>query len=140
MTKTFADMTPEERAECVGMFFNYEEEEYNPFVMTWYGRIKPDFYNSKDTEESVQEEEIAFFVRTDGGGEFAITPGEDDFSKYIPRFDLLRAWNPDGSPVKGSWVEAEYIGDSHGMKDVYYFDGTPTHRHFETEWETIPNA
>lgn len=49
MTKNFADMTLEERAECVGMFFNYEKEEYNPFVMTWYGRISPDIYNSKDT-------------------------------------------------------------------------------------------
>ena len=47
---------------------------------------------------------------------------------------------PDGTPVKGSWTEAEYIGDNHGMRDVYYFDGTPTHRYFETEWEEIPNA
>jgi len=54
-----------------------------------------------------------------------------------PRPDLPRAWNPDGQPPQGGWEYAEYLGDHGGMTDVFYFDGYPTHRRWESEWEEI---
>lgn len=117
MTKAFADMTEKQRAECRGMWCDVE---------TPVGTERAIYDQSRWTQEPTLFEP--------GYGHF-----EADFSKVTPRYDLPRAWNSDGTHVKGSWTEAEYIGDSHGMNDVYYFDGTPTHRHFETEWEEIPN-
>ena len=123
MYKTLADMTPEQRAACVGMWCDvrvpFKEDQKNLVILT----------------------------HVDSGPKRAKVFGTGigmTWSKRLqdvtPRCDLPRAWMPDGTPVKGSWTEAEYIGDSHGMRDVYHFDGNPTHRYFETEWEEMPNA
>lgn len=122
MTKTFADMTEEERAQCRGMWCDY----------------------TRDGEE--KDLVIVVAGTNDAGRIPCVNPGAPIPSAWAPepwtltpRFDLPRAWRVDGTPVKGSWTEAEYIGDSHGMRDVYHFDGPPTHRYFETEWEEVPN-
>lgn len=49
--------------------------------------------------------------------------------------DQPRAWHADGTPPAGEWEHAEYLGDYKGMKNVYHFDGDPTHRRFIGEWE-----
>lgn len=116
MAKPLADMTPEQRDACRGMWCDIE---------TPVGIEQGIYDQSRWTQEATLFEP--------GYGYFEV-----DLSKVTPRFDLPRAWNSDGTHVKGSWTEAEYIGDSYGMEDVYYFDGTPTHRHFETEWEPWP--
>ena len=59
------------------------------------------------------------------------------FLPPIPRPDLPRAWNPDGTPPAGEWEHAEYLGDYKGMTDVYHYDGEPTHRRWVGEWKTI---
>lgn len=115
---TLADMTEEERAQCVGMWC----EDVEGALGIYLG-------------EAVNNEWVGVCVHPP-----SIYPFSSVFQDLTPRPDLPRAWNPNGTPVKGSWTEAEYIGDSHGMRDVYHFDGTPTHRYFQTEWEEIPNA
>lgn len=111
---TLADMAPEERAQCRGMWAQTQDE-------------------------------LGVLLTTDGVlGAVWIPHAFNWLTQPLGAIELLtdlpRAWNADGTPVKGSWTEAEYIGDSHGMRDVYHFDGTPTHRYFQTEWEEIPNA
>lgn len=56
-------------------------------------------------------------------------------SRITLRYDLPRAWSPDGTPPAGEWEHAEYLGDYKGMENVYHFDGDPTHRRFVGEWE-----
>lgn len=117
--RTLADMTPEERANCRGMWCDTPKGR---FIL-----LAPMF---PDCEAFGWE-----LLIPSAGMKIDYLP-----EKVTPLPDLPRAWNPDGTPIKGGWTEAEYIGDSHGMRDVYHFDGTPTHRYFETEWEEIPNA
>lgn len=114
MPKTLADMTPEERANCVGMWCEYPntrdrlgiiyglDDEHDPWILRFDVRTEILGYDAKDV---------------------------------IPRFDLPRAWNPDGTPPAGEWEHAEYLGDYKGMTNVYYFDGDPTHRRWVGEWE-----
>ena len=111
---TLADMTPEERAHCRGMWGDVE---------TPVGTEMAIYDQSRWGQEPTLFEP--------GYGHF-----EADFSKATPRFDLPRAWNPDGTPpAVGQWEHAEYLGDYKGMTDVYHYDGDPTHRRFVSEWE-----
>ena len=95
MYKTLADMTPEQRAECVGMWcYIFEQLDEPP----------------------VAEGIIAGYREDDDGRTLVIIDHpHPDAGKWwhrltgvVPRFDLPRAWNPDGTPVKGSWTEAEW--------------------------------
>ena len=113
MTKTLADMTEEERAQCVGMWC--EDEDGYPCVYignhisrAWLG--------------------ICAYPR------FSCTQAVA-LGALTLRPDLPRAWTPDGMPPAGEWEHAEYLGDYKGMTDVYHFDGEPTHRRFVGEWE-----
>lgn len=82
MTRTLADMTPAEQAECVGMWADIADQE---------GIIR-------DVWDSV-----------DGVRVKLMFPAMDCFSYFTmpdhvtPRFDLPRAWTPDGKPVPGTW-------------------------------------
>ena len=116
--RTLADMTEEERDACRGMWC----EEKDGSMCIYMGA------------DATPEQTGVFAYPA------SAIPMRVFLNRITPRPDLPRAWNPNGTPVKGSWTEAEYIGDSHGMRDVYHFDGTPTHRYFQTEWEEIPNV
>ena len=81
MTKTLADMTPEERAECVGMWALIEgislaviaeADETNTCVVT---------YPQWDGDSAVHLNEMV-----------------------TPRHDLPRAWTPDGEPIPAKEV------------------------------------
>lgn len=118
--KTLADMTPQQLAECVGMWCEYglHGEEPNLVIMV--------------------------AVVNEAGRVPCINPGALKPKAWalapwilIPRFDLPRAWTPDGQPPQGKWMYAQYIAEYNGMKDVYYFDGEPTHRQWESNWEEL---
>lgn len=81
MTKTLADMTAKERANCVGMWC--ESEDYGTLLVIAH-----------------IEEDAAQAAVPQG-----LYPYEAPLEYFTPRFDLPRAWNPDGTPVKGEWVD-----------------------------------
>lgn len=111
---TLADLTPEELAQCKGMWCEDED-----------GRLCIYRADHRGTNW------LAICIYPDRVGVIAAK-----YDLITPRFDLPRAWAPDGQPPAGEWEYAEYLGDHKGMTDVYYFDGEPTHRRFVGEWET----
>lgn len=108
--KTLADMTEEERTNCAGMWAE-TSTGYTGIIVYENGKqaylIIPEF----NREQTFPLDNVA------------------------PRYDLLRAWTPDGKPPAGEWEHAEYLGDYKGMTDVYHYDGNPTHCRFVGEWE-----
>lgn len=108
--KTLADMTEEERSDCPGMWAE---------TFTGYTGIIV-YENGKQAYLIIPEfnREQTFPLDT-----------------VTPRYDLPRAWTPDGKPPAGEWEHAEYLGDYKGMTDVYHYDGNPTHCRFVGEWE-----
>lgn len=123
MTKTFAEMTPEERAECVGMWCYLFDQPGEP---------------------PVGEGIIAGSSETDDGRTLVIIdhPHPDagkwsyELDEVRPRFELPRAWNPDGTPPAGQW--------QHAMQQEQVTPGsiwdlttkeTATHRRWIGGWE-----
>lgn len=107
---TLADMTPEQREQCLGMWCEAGEH-------LWVLR--------------------AVYETTVGLRAKIIDPAADRMANYTsadhvtPRGDLPRAWQPDGTPVNGHW---EYESDriiGHGGRTVR----TLTSRRFVGEWE-----
>lgn len=82
MTKTLAEYTPEERQEMGGMWCDLETPMGTEMVIYDQSRW------SKETT-----------LLEPGFGHFGA-----DLSKVTPRFDLPRAWNPDGTPLDGDWL------------------------------------
>ena len=83
MTKTLADMTAEERANCVGMW-----------VQTPSGALA--------IIADAGTTRLSWLVLPCTAGDRSVYGNE-----YVtPRFDLPRAWTPDGGPV-GVVVDAE---------------------------------
>ncbi|MFR9871163.1 hypothetical protein ACL1GF_01130 [Corynebacterium striatum] len=116
MTKTLADMTPEEREQCRGMWCDFPDPDERTNLAIYVG----DSPRNQGFCELIHEGQIG-----------TLTIPEN----LTPRPDLPRAWNPDGMPMEGEWEHAEYLGDYKGMTDVYYFDGDPTHRRWVGDWE-----
>lgn len=86
---TLADMTPTERAECVGMWGNH----------IFWGQVLISITDGVQFR-GVNVEVIRFI---DGRPvrEWAST------SEVTPRPDLPRAWAPDGTPPAGEWQTAK---------------------------------
>ena len=119
--KPLADMTPQERGQCRGMWC---EDIYGDLFI----------YLGAPTGSTTYDEETGAPMGT------FIDPQEPDtieapLAAFASRLDLPRAWQADGTPPAGEWEHAEYLGDYKGMTDVYYFDGDPTHRRWKGEWE-----
>lgn len=123
MPKNLTDYSPDKHEQMAGMWcyiFDYETEPDTP----------------------IGEGIIAGYRKANDGRTVVIidNPHPDgekrayELHNIVPRFDLLRAWNPDGTHVKGRWTTAEHIKDRY-----YYLYGIPTHRYFSTEWESMPN-
>lgn len=94
MTKTLADMTAKERQACIGMWCDVVGfTRPTPIVDMW-------------------NEEVELLTSNNLRGNIVATYG---FKEVTPRFDLPRAWNPDGTPPKGEWEEG-----------WCYTGGTPT--------------
>ena len=83
MAKTLADMTAEEREECVGMWCS----------IAGAGRLCV----LLSTENDVAN--LGFSC----DNEFTILSLR--YKNVTPRFDLPRAWAPDGLPVPGEWED-----------------------------------
>ena len=79
MTKTLADMTPEERADCVGM---------------WCDNLVSTADNPHPVVLSCVQGERCWILHTDLHGEWSCF----SLGSVAPRFDLPRAWMPDGQP------------------------------------------
>lgn len=111
---TLADMTPEQRAQCVGMWCDFlpgdkDHGEPEQGIFAYWNWVK---------------------------GEAVITfPALADTRKWAhpenvtPRYDLPRAWNPDGTPVSAKW---EYQLAHENEKVARPF----MQRHV-TEWEPL---
>lgn len=113
---TLADMTPQERSHCRGMWCDFPDPDERTNLAIYVG----DSPNHKGFCELIHEGQLG-----------TLTIPEN----LTPRYDLPRAWAPDGQPPAGQWEHAEYLGDYKGMTDVYHLDGDPTHRRFIGEWE-----
>ncbi|TRX42501.1 hypothetical protein [Corynebacterium guaraldiae] len=109
---TLADLTPEERAQCRGMWVTYQ---------TPMGEHQAIYGGNSVLFEP-------------GYGLFTIP-----LQRITPRLDLPRAWTPDGTPPAGEW-EDDYI-DTDGSalitgEDLDLDLDSHTHiRRFVGEWE-----
>lgn len=111
MSKTLADMTPEERSECVGMWCDVRGfARVTPIVDMW-------------------EKEVELLVYNNLRGNIIETY---EFHEVIPRFDLPRVWTPGGHPV-AMMKETGFCGTAglettvhkYGSGTVYVPDYTP---------------
>lgn len=81
--RTLADITPEERAECVGMWCDYRDGNGTKtaiIIETWI-----------TIPEACMVYDIAHRENRQPLG-----------SDVTPRYDLPRCWAPDGTPPKGN--------------------------------------
>ena len=88
-SKTFADMTAEERAECVGMWADAMGQGLGVIV------------NATELSD-------CWVLFPEDGGSVATCRNQ----RVTPRFDLPRAWTPDGEPSEETWeygVEYKYL-------------------------------
>ena len=79
MTKTLADMTPQQRAECVGMW-----------CATVFGLAILTALRTNDDGD-----EYGIFIRPETNQWHS-----ESFEYVTPRFELPRAWSADGTPVE----------------------------------------
>ena len=86
MAKTLADMTAEERANCVGM---------------WCDNLVSTADNPKPVVLACVQGEQCWILHTDLHGEWSCF----SLGSVVPRFDLPRAWTPDGEPIDGKWEQ-----------------------------------
>lgn len=110
MTRTLADMTPAERAACVGMWCNNlvsTAKTPNPVVL------------------ACVQGDRCWILHTNLHGNWSCFP----LDAVAPRLDLPRAWTPEGKPVPGEWKER---ADQDGIGDYVWFT---RQRRYITDWE-----
>ena len=117
--RTLADMTPQERKECVGMWCDFPDPDERTNLAIYVG----DSLKHHGFCELIHEGKLG-----------TITLPET----LTPRPDLPRAWTPDGTPPAGEW-EDDYT-DENGNTLTTGEDvpgaGPHTHiRRFVGEWE-----
>ena len=115
---TLADMTPEQREQCVGMWCDCTDGE-GIRTLVLHGISD----NGKD----------AIFVNPAvvGGGRGPSWTIKSFGHLVTLRPDLPRAWQPDGTPVNGHWEHESDRIIGHGGGTVR----TITSRRFVGEWE-----
>lgn len=86
---TLADLTPEKRADCVGLWANVSTERYPAVIVRTY---------MADDVQYAQmlAPEICDYYRT-------------SLESITPRYDLPRAWTPEGQPVPGEWEDGHVV-------------------------------
>ena len=119
--RTLADMTPEERAQCHGMWCDVVRHD-KPAV------LHDCFFPSPGRH---------------GAGLYSPSDGLYFYSaakNVTPRFDLPRAWNADGTPVVADPEEYTADGRSRvyfeGIEKVAFPPGTRVRR-WVSDWEAI---
>lgn len=120
---TFADMTPQERAQCRGMWCDFPDPDERTNLAIY-------------VDDSLKHQGFCELIHEGQLGRLTIP------ENLTPRFDLPRAWNPDGQPPAGKW-ENDYT-DSDGITLTTGEDlNVGPHqevRRFVTEWEEITNG
>ena len=110
MAKTLADMTAEERADCVGMWAEHAHPHYDGLEV-----IIDSDHDSMTT------------ISTKSGQQYIVV---GEVMRHItPRFDLPRAWTPDGEPVGTSreYGQCEIGGTPDGeFATIVHVDGGGT--------------
>ena len=86
MAKTLADMTAEERADCVGM---------------WCDNLVSTADNPHPVVLACVQGERCWILHTDLYGEWSCF----SLVSVSPRTDLPRVWTPDGEPVAVEWEQ-----------------------------------
>ena len=86
MAKTLADMTAEERADCVGM---------------WCDNLVSTADNPKPVVLACVQGEQCWILHTDLHGEWS----RFSLGSVSPRPDLPRVWTPGGEPVDVEWEQ-----------------------------------
>lgn len=123
--KTLADMTEEERAECVGMWCGYNRH----------------LKGGKPQDFVIMIEDI-----NEAGRVSCINPGAPEPKAWAPdpwmltpRFDLPRAWHPDGQPPQGGWEDDYTDSDGITLSTGEDLDlGPHSHiRRWESNWEEL---
>lgn len=132
MTRTLADMTLSERQECVGM---------------WCDNLASTAKTPSPVILSCVQGECCWILHTTLYGERSCFP----LDAVAPRFDLPRAWTPDGNPapshVEWATVDRSTAPDN-GWTGVRFSAGSEEHaktrahsfgydveRRFVTDWE-----
>ena len=109
---TLADMTPQERAQCRGMWC----EEKDGSMCIYMGA------------DATPEQTGVFAYPA------SAIPMRVFLNRITPRPDLPRAWQADGTPPAGKWEHAERL--SMGVTTVYLCGKeNPTRRRWVGEWE-----
>lgn len=84
---TLADLTPEERAQCKGMWCDFPDPDERTNLAIYVG----DSPNNQGFCELIHEGQLG-----------TLTIPEN----LTPRYDLPRAWRSNGTPVAGEWEYA----------------------------------
>ena len=106
MAKTLADMATEERAECVGMWCECTTG------------------HSKHIAVLLNDSGLIIFPHL-------LKSGTLEIGLITPRFDLPRAWRPDGRPVPGEWEKSTAELPTKDYKATF----TQHYRRWVGEWE-----
>lgn len=117
--KTLADMTPQERANCIGMWCGY-----NRYVK---GGEPSDFIIM------VGDVNEAGRVPCVNPGAPSPTAWAPDPWMITPLPDLPRAWQADGQPPAGEWEYSEPFGK--GALTTRLRGNNTTHRRWVNSWE-----
>ncbi|MDK4338314.1 hypothetical protein [Corynebacterium accolens] len=113
--KTLADMSPEERARCRGMWCDFPDPDERTNLAIY-------------VDDSLKHQGFCELIHEGQLGRLTIP------ENLTPRFDLPRAWTPNGQPPAGKWEHAERL--SMGVTTVYLCGKeNPTHRQWIGDWE-----
>ena len=110
MSRTLADMTPEERKACVGL---------------WCDNLASTAKEPAPVVLACVQGERCWILHTDLHGEWSCFT----LDVVAPRMDLPRVWTPNGEPVPGEWEEKIY---QDGIGDYVRFT---RQRRYITDWE-----
>ena len=119
MTKTLADMTAEERADCVGRWADAMGQGLGVIV------------NATELSD-------CWVLFPEDGGSVATCRNQ----RVTPRYDLPRAWTPDGAPelaqalAEETWEYSVQIKDHTGEWET----ATNIESHLEEWWESKKHA
>lgn len=120
MTKTFADMTPEERARYRGMWCDFPDPDERTNLAIY-------------VDDSLKHQGFCEIIHEGQLGRLTIP------ENLTPRFDLPRAWSPNGTPPQGEWEDDYTDSDGITLSTGEDLDlGPHSHiRRWVGEWEEL---
>lgn len=118
--KTLANMTPEERADCVGMWCDFPDPDERTNLAIY-------------VDDSLKHQGFCELIHEGQLGRLTIP------ENLTPRFDLPRAWMPDGQPPAGEWEDDYTDSDGSTLTTGEDLDVGPHQevRRWVGEWEEL---